>query len=111
MIINLLYLMTDSGIKDLKGDPEFSILKVEQKFQALMDDEQAEQHFLELIERSVTSLYPVLMEAVPPNGGWLRSDWCTARYSSKTGVNSDHRTITRLSERVSADTVLSPGGG
>lgn len=62
LIINLLYLMTDSGIKDLCGDPQFAILKVEQKFQALMDDEQAEEHFLKLIDESVSALFPVMME-------------------------------------------------
>lgn len=62
LIINLLYLMTDSGIKDLCADPQFAILKVEQKFQALMDDEQAEEHFLKLIDESVNSLFPVVME-------------------------------------------------
>jgi len=62
LIINLLYLMTDSGIKDLCGDPQFAILKVEQKFQALMDDEQAEEHFLKLIDESVNALFPVMME-------------------------------------------------
>jgi len=62
LIINLLYLMMDSGIKDLSGDPQFAILKVEQKFQATMDDEQAEEHFLKLIEESVSSLFPVVME-------------------------------------------------
>ncbi|CAJ1368025.1 unnamed protein product [Effrenium voratum] len=62
LIINLLYLMTDSGIKDICSDPQFAILKVEQKFQALMDDEQAEEHFLNLIDESVSALMPVLME-------------------------------------------------
>lgn len=62
LIINLLYLMTDSGIKDLSGDPQFSIMKVEQKFQEMMDDEQAEKHFLSLIEESVSALFPVVME-------------------------------------------------
>merc|ERR1719230_1769039 len=64
LIINLLYLMTDSGIKDLAGDPQFAILKVEQKFQALMDDEQAEEHFLNLIDESVSALFPVLNEMI-----------------------------------------------
>merc|ERR1719245_847685 len=63
LIINLLYLMVDSGIKDLCGDPQFAILKVEQKFQALMDDEQAEEHFLNLIDESVNALFPVMMES------------------------------------------------
>merc|ERR1712061_512626 len=61
-IINLLYLMTDSGIKDLCGDPQFAILKVEQKFQALMDDEQAEEHFLALVDESVSALFLAVME-------------------------------------------------
>merc|ERR1719230_1442707 len=62
LIINLLYLMADSGIKDLSGDPQFAILKVEQKFQAMMDDEQAEEYFLNLIDESVSALFPVMME-------------------------------------------------
>ncbi|CAK0874879.1 unnamed protein product [Prorocentrum cordatum] len=62
LIINLLYLMSDSGIKDLCGDPQFAILKVEEKFQALMDDEQAEAHFKGLIDASVGALFPALME-------------------------------------------------
>jgi len=62
LIINLLYLMTDSGIKDLSGDPQFAILKVEQKFQAMMDDEQAEGYFLNLIDESVSALFPVMWE-------------------------------------------------
>jgi len=62
LIINLLYLMTDSGIKDLTGDPHFAILKVEQKFQALMDDEQAEEYFLNLIDESVSALFPGVWE-------------------------------------------------
>merc|ERR1711920_345921 len=62
LIINLLYLMSDSGIKDLCGDPQFAILKVEEKFQALMDDEQAEAHFKSLIDASVGALFPALME-------------------------------------------------
>merc|ERR1711920_637967 len=64
LIINLLYLMTDSGIKDLCGDPQFAILKVEQKFSAHMDDEQAEEHFLNLIDESVNALFPAFMEKV-----------------------------------------------
>merc|ERR1711920_646974 len=62
LIINLLYLMADSGIKDLSGDPQFAILKVEQKFQLMMDDEQAEEYFLNLIDESVSALFPVMME-------------------------------------------------
>lgn len=62
LIINLLYLMTDSGIKDICSDPQFAILKVEQKFQALMDDEEAEEHFLNLIDESVSALMPMIME-------------------------------------------------
>jgi len=62
LIINLLYLMTDSGIKDLTD--QFAILKVEQKFQALMDDEQAEEYFLNLIDESVSALFPVINEMI-----------------------------------------------
>lgn len=65
--------MTDSGIKetsdsmslglrvleDICSDPQFAILKVEQKFQALMDDEQAEESRAQT-QRGVTHL-----EALP----------------------------------------------
>jgi len=61
LIMNLLYLMADSGII---SDPQFAILKVEQKFQALMDDEQAEEHFLSLIDESLSALFPVFAEKV-----------------------------------------------
>lgn len=62
LILNLLYLMTDSGIKDLCGDPMFAILKVEQKFQGDMDDEQAEEHLRHLIDESVNAIMPRVME-------------------------------------------------
>eukprot|EP00435_Cladocopium_sp_Y103_P032402 s682_g8.t1 len=48
--------------QDICSDPQFAILKVEQKFQALMDDEQAEEHFLNLIDESVSALMPMIME-------------------------------------------------
>merc|ERR1711953_1363382 len=62
LIINLLYLMADSGIKDLSGDPQFAIGKVDHKFQATMDDEQAEKHFLTQIDDSLNAIMPSLME-------------------------------------------------
>uniref|UniRef100_A0A7S2QCL9 phosphatidylinositol 3-kinase n=1 Tax=Zooxanthella nutricula TaxID=1333877 RepID=A0A7S2QCL9_9DINO len=62
LIINLLYLMVDSGIKDMIGDPQFVILKVEQKFQALLDDEQCEEHFVSLIDSSVNAILPAVFE-------------------------------------------------
>lgn len=62
LIINLLYLMVDSGIKDMSGDPQFVLLKVEQKFQALMDDEQCEEHFVSLIDESVNAILPAVFE-------------------------------------------------
>eukprot|EP00434_Breviolum_minutum_P020617 symbB.v1.2.018178.t1/scaffold1436.1/size118852/1 len=70
LIINLLYLMTDSGIKDICSDPQFAILKVEQKFQALMDDEQAEEHFLNLIDESDKELQKVVLQIAATGGGW-----------------------------------------
>jgi len=62
LIINLLYLMADSGIKDLSGDPQFAIGKVDHKFQATMDDEQAEKHFLTQIDDSVNAVFVNVME-------------------------------------------------
>eukprot|EP00397_Hematodinium_sp_SG-2012_P069492 GEMP01119768.1.p1 GENE.GEMP01119768.1~~GEMP01119768.1.p1 ORF type:complete len:117 (+),score=26.79 GEMP01119768.1:108-458(+) len=61
LVVNLLYLMSDAGIKDLD---DFAILKVQEKFQEDLRDEEAETHFVSLIDESVSALFPQLMEKV-----------------------------------------------
>jgi len=61
LVVNLLYLMADAGIKDLDN---FAVLKVQEKLQEDLRDEEAETHFVSLIDQSVSALFPQLMEKV-----------------------------------------------
>lgn len=64
LILNLLSLMGDAGIQDISKRSELPkvLLKVEEKFRLDLTDEQAEQYFLGLINESLHSLAPKLME-------------------------------------------------
>jgi len=64
LILNLLSLMGDAGIQDISKRSELSkvLLKVEEKFRLDLTDEQAEQFFLALINESLHSLAPRIME-------------------------------------------------
>lgn len=64
LILNLLSLMGDAGIKDisLRSDLSKVILKVEEKFRLDLTDEQAEGFFIGLINESLHSLAPKVME-------------------------------------------------
>lgn len=64
LILNLLSLMADAGIEELSNDPETTLQKVQEKFRLDLTDEQAEHFFLQLIEDSVTAVFPVLMEYI-----------------------------------------------
>lgn len=64
LILNLLSLMVDAGIEELSTDPATTLANVQEKFRLDLTDEQAEQFFLGLINDSVTSLFPVLMEYI-----------------------------------------------
>ena len=64
LILNLLNLMVDAGIDELSSDPVTTLAKIQEKFRLDLTDEQAEQFFLGLINDSVTSLFPVLMEYI-----------------------------------------------
>lgn len=64
LILNLLSLMGDAGINDIskRSDLPKVLLKVEEKFRLDLTDEQAEQYFLGLINESLHSLAPKIME-------------------------------------------------
>lgn len=64
LILNLLSLMGDAGINDISKRSELPkvLLKVEEKFRLDLTDEQAEQYFLGLINESLHSLAPKIME-------------------------------------------------
>lgn len=66
LILVLLNLMTESGIKDfLSPDKaEFVILKVQERFRLDLSDEDAERYFISLINDSLTALFPKITEQV-----------------------------------------------
>ncbi|TMW66356.1 hypothetical protein Poli38472_004121 [Pythium oligandrum] len=64
LILNLLSLMADGGIEGFANDPETTLQKVQEKFRLDLTDEQAEQFFLGLINDSVRSLFPVVVDII-----------------------------------------------
>lgn len=64
LILNLLQLMTDAQIPDLALDPEAAIQKVHQKFRLDLTDEEAGHFILQLIDQSVSALFPQVMEKI-----------------------------------------------
>eukprot|EP00392_Amoebophrya_sp_AT5.2_P002460 g2465.t1 len=59
LVVNLLYLMSDAGIKDIS---QFALSKLQEKFLPEMKDEEAEAHFITLINESVNALFPQVLE-------------------------------------------------
>lgn len=64
LILNLLSLMVDARIDELSEDPVATLALLQERFRLDLTDEQAEQFFLGLVNDSVTSLFPVLMEYI-----------------------------------------------
>lgn len=62
LIINLLHLMADSGIRDFRADPETAIRKVQEKFRLDLNDEEAEGYLLNVIDASVRALFPAVVD-------------------------------------------------
>ena len=62
LILNLLSLMADANIPDLSYDVEKNLLKVQEKFRLDLNDEEAGQYILSLIDQSVSALFPQVME-------------------------------------------------
>lgn len=62
MILNLISLMADANIPDVKGSD--AILKVQEKFRLELTDEEASVTFQSLINESVTALFPVMVEKI-----------------------------------------------
>lgn len=59
LVVNLLYLMSDAGIKDIS---QFALSKLQEKFLPEMKDEEAEAQFITLINESVNALFPQVLE-------------------------------------------------
>ncbi|KAJ6676742.1 PHOSPHATIDYLINOSITOL 3-KINASE CATALYTIC SUBUNIT TYPE 3 [Salix viminalis] len=64
LILNLFHLMACSNIPDVASDPEKGILKLQEKFRLDMDDEACIHFFQDLINESVSALFPQMVETI-----------------------------------------------
>jgi phosphatidylinositol 3-kinase len=64
LILNLFALMVDSGVRDIALDPDKTVLKVQEKFRLDLTEEQAVLFFKDLINSSITALFPQFVEKV-----------------------------------------------
>ncbi|KAL8149304.1 phosphatidylinositol 3-kinase, root isoform [Apium graveolens] len=64
LILNLFYLMAGSNIPDIASDPEKGILKLQEKFRLDLDDEECIHFFQDLINESVSALFPQMVETI-----------------------------------------------
>lgn len=64
LFLNLLNLMRDAGIADMGPDPDKTIEGVREKFRLDLDDEEAENAFLQVIDDSVAALFPALSDFI-----------------------------------------------
>ncbi|CCX16633.1 kinase-like domain-containing protein [Pyronema domesticum] len=64
LILNLFALMVDANIPDIRLEPDKAVLKVKERFMLELSEEQAIQHFRALIDDSMNSVLPVLIDRV-----------------------------------------------
>ncbi|KAK1433890.1 hypothetical protein QVD17_10808 [Tagetes erecta] len=64
LILNLFHLMAGSNIPDIASDPEKGILKLQEKLRLDLDDEECIQFFQDLINESVSALFPQMVETI-----------------------------------------------
>nr|POE97813.1 phosphatidylinositol 3-kinase, root isoform [Quercus suber] len=64
LILNLFHLMAGSNIPDIASDPEKGILKLQEKFRLDLDDEACIHFFQDLINESVSALFPQMVETI-----------------------------------------------
>lgn len=62
LILNLFELMKTSSIPDIRIDPDGSILKVKERFNLDLSEEEATLHFQTLINDSVNALMPIVID-------------------------------------------------
>jgi len=62
LILNLFELMKTSSIPDIRIDPDGAILKVKERFNLDMSEEEATLHFQNLINDSVNALMPIVID-------------------------------------------------
>ncbi|KAG0016969.1 Phosphatidylinositol (PI) 3-kinase [Podila clonocystis] len=63
LILNLFGLMVDANIPDIKTEPDKAVWKVEERFQLDLSDDEAIKFFQNLINESVSALFPLLTDA------------------------------------------------
>ncbi|KJE91037.1 phosphoinositide-3-kinase [Capsaspora owczarzaki ATCC 30864] len=64
LILNLFTLMVDSSVPDIANEPDKAVMKVQEKFQLQLSDEQAVQFFQQLIDESVSALFAQISETI-----------------------------------------------
>ncbi|CAA3031722.1 Phosphatidylinositol 3-kinase, root isoform [Olea europaea subsp. europaea] len=64
LVLNLFHLMAGSNIPDIASDPEKGILKLQEKFRLDLDDEESIHFFQDLINESVSALFPQMVETI-----------------------------------------------
>ncbi|KAF2456310.1 phosphatidylinositol 3-kinase-like protein [Lineolata rhizophorae] len=62
LILNLFALMTDSSVPDIRIEPDKAVEKVLERFHLEMSEEEAIRYFDQLIEESVTAIFPVVID-------------------------------------------------
>lgn len=62
LILNLFELMKTSNIPDIRIDPNGAILRVRERFNLNMSEEDATVHFQNLINDSVNALLPIVID-------------------------------------------------
>lgn len=62
LILNLFELMKSSDIPDIRIDPDGAVLKVKERFNLDMSEEEATEHFQTLINDSVNALLPIVID-------------------------------------------------
>ncbi|EGR27588.1 phosphatidylinositol 3-kinase, putative [Ichthyophthirius multifiliis] len=70
LIVNLFYLMIDSGIKDINIE---ALEKLVDKFNLDSNDQQVELHFLNILEESVSALFPIINDIIHRWAGYWRA--------------------------------------
>ncbi|CCJ29853.1 unnamed protein product [Pneumocystis jirovecii] len=73
LIMNLFSLMVQSNISDIKIEPDKAVLKVKERFCLEMTDEEAIKYFQQLINDSISALFPVLIDRVHNIAQYWRS--------------------------------------
>ncbi|KAJ3424797.1 phosphatidylinositol 3-kinase catalytic subunit type [Anaeramoeba flamelloides] len=73
LFVNLFALMIESNIPDLEKDPLNSILKMQRKFRLDLDEKEAIETIYDIIEESVHSLFPVVVDQLHSWAQYWRS--------------------------------------